>query len=195
MIRPAWRCVGLLLLAFSARAIGADDGAERERIRKERADVETQFTQSERACYEKIVVSSCLDAARATRREAMARLRTQEIELNEAQRKHKAAQKEQSLNEKSLAKEGSAKAAGPSASAPPAEKPAPKPATPRPPREPKPVPSASQRAAQEAAAKAAYEAKQREAEAHRLEVARRNEEHARKTKPATPLPIPAASAP
>jgi colicin import membrane protein len=194
MSLPAWRCIGLLLLASAAQgAVGADDAAPRERIRAERAEVESRFAQSERACYERIVVSSCLDAAAATRREALARLRNQELELNEAQRQKRAARKEQVLDDKKAAKDAAAQAGAPASA--PQEKGTPRPATPRPPHEPKPVPSAAQRAAQEAAARRAFEAKQQEAAAHREEVAKRNQEHAKKTQAATPLPIPPASAP
>jgi hypothetical protein len=49
------------------------------------------------------------------------------------------------------------------------------------------------RSQQEARSRATFDAAQRAAEAHRLEVEQRNSERAAKHKPAAPLPVPPAA--
>ena len=57
------------------------------------------------------------------------------------------------------------------------------------------TPAPSSVRADEAKNRASFEERQREAQAHRDEVTRRNEELAARRKPAAPLPLPAASSP
>lgn len=87
--------------------------AEHERIRRERDAVQAQRLRDESACYQRFAVEDCLRGVRAQARDAQGRLRTQEIELNDAERKEKAAERLQSIEEKQRsvpppAKEGEA---------------------------------------------------------------------------------------
>ena len=88
-------------LAFSASGQGPDDAtAERARIQAERSRVEANFSAEEKACYSKFAVNDCLNEAKARRREGLADLRRQEISLNDADRKRRAAERERSLEER-----------------------------------------------------------------------------------------------
>ena len=73
--------------------------AEHERIQRERYAVQAQRQTEEAACYRRFTVEDCLRGVRARSRDALARLRTQEIELNDAERREKAAARRQSIEE------------------------------------------------------------------------------------------------
>ena len=66
-------CALLLAAAFGAAAQSTvqapDEGAERERIRTERAAVEARFAQEQRACRAKFAVNDCEAKARRVRNE------------------------------------------------------------------------------------------------------------------------------
>src|SRR6476620_10558901 len=85
----------LLLFSLSAVAWGADESkeaaAERARIAAERARAETTFQAEQKACYSRFSVSGCIDDARDRRNALLGDLRRQEIVLNDAQRKARAA--------------------------------------------------------------------------------------------------------
>jgi len=181
-------------VAAAARGGADQDAAERVRIRDERAQAQRLYDERERICNERFTVTRCLDEARAQRRETMDRLRHQELVLDNAERKQRAAARTMRIREKQIAQEskpgplvvrerpaavpkpGSASAAGGSAIAASA------------------VPRVSDEQARRN--KAAFEVKQRLAAEHRADVERRNAERSRKTKPTAPLPVPkGASAP
>src|SRR6185369_4051220 len=84
----------LLSLPTVSQAQDVDDGAtaQRARITAERRDAEAAFRAQEKACYGKFDVNDCLNAARAHRRQVLADLRRQEMSVNDAQRKRKAAE-------------------------------------------------------------------------------------------------------
>ena len=188
-----------LLLGAGARAqTPAGDAMERERIRAERAAAEATYARQVQVCSQRFVVTSCVDAARAQRNAELTRLDRERQALDEAQRALRASERLQAIESKGsgeearlreeAARERSAKRrdiGGP--------KPAATPASAAPPRARPPASSAAERAEPQARARRAYELKQLQAEAHRQEVARRNEEHARKANPAAPLPTPSAS--
>jgi hypothetical protein len=75
--------------------------AERARIRAERAAVESRFAAEEAACRKKFVVTDCVKDARARRRDALGDLRRQDISLNDADRKRKAAEQVRRIEQKS----------------------------------------------------------------------------------------------
>jgi colicin import membrane protein len=77
------------------------EAADRARIATERAQAEAVFRDQEKACYRKFAVTDCLNAAKAQRRQVLADLRRQEVSINEAQRKRKAAEHLRSLEERS----------------------------------------------------------------------------------------------
>jgi colicin import membrane protein len=81
----------------------ANPDAERARIASERARLETGFLTEDAACYKKFFVNSCLDDVNARRRESLATLRTQEILLNEQDRKLKGAEQIRRIEEKASA--------------------------------------------------------------------------------------------
>jgi Skp family chaperone for outer membrane proteins len=80
-----------------AAAKAAERKAEHDRIRSEREAIKARRQQDESACYQRFSVEDCV---RAGVRDAEARLRAQEIELNDAERKEKAAERLKSIEEK-----------------------------------------------------------------------------------------------
>ncbi len=187
-----------LMAGVQARADApADDAKERERIRSERAAAEAEYAKQMRICNQQFVVTSCVNEARAKRHALIARLDEQQYTLDQAERARRASARTQAIDSKVNGDEARRReeAARERATSRPADKepkPAPAPASAAP-RTPRAASSPAQRARQEENARLAYEKKQRDAEAHRQEVERRNQEHARKTHPATPLPLPTAS--
>jgi colicin import membrane protein len=97
----------LLLLCLVCLALGvraqeaAGVAAQRARIAGERDQAEGEFNARQKLCYLKFAVNDCLNAAKAQRREKLADLRRQEISLNDAERKRKAAERSGSLEERS----------------------------------------------------------------------------------------------
>jgi colicin import membrane protein len=185
-------------VAVFAQGAAADQTAlERARIRDERAQAQRLYEERERTCHERFAVTGCLDAARAQRREALDRLRHEELVLDSAERKQRAAARAMRIREKQIAQES---------------KPTPlvvreRQAAPR-----KPVPkaapervsgadaaaSATPRLSEEQARrnKAAFDAKQKEAAEHRADVEQRNAARSQKTRSKAALPLPqGASAP
>lgn len=81
----------------------SDRKAERERIRHAREAYKAQRLQDETACYQRFAAQDCLQAVRSQARDAEARLRAREIELNDAERREKAAARSESIAEKQRA--------------------------------------------------------------------------------------------
>jgi colicin import membrane protein len=81
----------------------ANPDAERARIAAERARLESGFLTEDAACYERFFVNSCLDDVNVRRRESLATLRTQEILINEQERKRRGAEQIRRIEEKSSA--------------------------------------------------------------------------------------------
>jgi len=194
-----------LLAGPAAAAESAGDRAERARIQAERAEVERAYALRQEECRQRFVVTSCLDAARRDRRDALELLRQQQVVLNDAQRKQRAAQRIDEIrakvsNEEARRREAEARARArekrqqDQAARVRAAAPAATPVTPA--ATPAPAPSKAPNAAAAAARASEYDKRQAEAKAHRAAVERRNAERAAKGKPARPLPVPSgASAP
>lgn len=190
-MKPVIVSVALYLSSVLATGAEADDAGERTRIREERAQAQRLYEERERTCQTQFVVTSCVDAARQERRTTLERLRHQELVLDTAVRKQRAATRSAQIREKQDAKDA---------------RPNPlvvreRQAAPARPPSTRAAPSSGARAAsaplrarddaeQERRKRAAFETKQQEADAHRAEVERRNAERAKKTKPAAPLPTP-----
>jgi colicin import membrane protein len=68
---------------------------QRNEIVAARAAAQARFEANQPACYQKFAVNACLDSLRVERREALADLRRQEIELNNQERRQMAAQQTQ----------------------------------------------------------------------------------------------------
>ena len=92
------QCMGAA--AQTAAAVPASTDAERTRITAERAQLEAGFLTEDAACYQRFFVNSCLDEVNTRRRETLAALRTQEIVLNEQERKVRGAEQIRRIEEK-----------------------------------------------------------------------------------------------
>jgi colicin import membrane protein len=97
---PAWSAAQLAELAEADKRAEARRKLEHERIRHEREAIKVKLHKDEAACYQHFAVEDCLRDVRAGVRQAEGRLRTQEIELNDAERKEKAAARLRSIDEK-----------------------------------------------------------------------------------------------
>ena len=84
-------------------AVPASADAERTRITSERTRLEAGFLTEDAACYQRFFVNSCLDEVNTRRRETLAALRTQEIVLNEQERKVRGAEQIRRIEEKASA--------------------------------------------------------------------------------------------
>ena len=95
----------LLLALFALAPAWSQEGeaerAQRARISAERSQADAAFLADEKACYGKFAVNDCINDARSRRRAVLADLRRQEISLNDAQRKRRAAEKLRSIEERS----------------------------------------------------------------------------------------------
>ncbi|MBV8250647.1 MAG: hypothetical protein JO200_19635 [Comamonas sp.] len=74
--------------------------AERREIVGKRAIIEQQRIADEKLCYQKFAVEGCLAEARRLAREKDAPLRARELEINDIERKEKAAERLKSIEEK-----------------------------------------------------------------------------------------------
>ena len=92
------QCMGAA--AQTAAALPASSDAERTRIADQRTRLEAGFLAEDAACYQRFFVNSCLDEVNARRRETLAALRSQEIVLNEQERKLRGAEQIRRIEEK-----------------------------------------------------------------------------------------------
>jgi colicin import membrane protein len=79
---------------------GMDIASERERIKTERSQMESEYSNSLRACYQKIHVNNCKDEAFKIRLQKTNLLRAQERVLNDQERKKRSAAALQSIEDK-----------------------------------------------------------------------------------------------
>ncbi len=202
-------------LGWSMQGVAKDETHERERIASERAQVHAEFAARQHECQARFAVTSCVNAARSHRREALDRLRREELLLDEARRRQRAAGRVAEIRDRvsaDEARERKALVAPPApASLAPAAAPSGPRATARAPAQRSPHPKARAgpvdrltpdaaaqgrddllRQAREARHTAEFEARTRAARAHREEVERRNAVRAAQGRRAAPLP---ASAP
>jgi len=182
--------LGLLLLLLCG-LVHADDSAEKERLKKQREAIEAEHAQREKACHQQFVVNSCLEKARVDRQKALQTVRTQELVIEDAERRERAQAQAERLEKKAQAAQerNSKKAVEPKPAKAPRAAPPPKAAKP-----PAPKASAAERSANEKQEREAFEARQREIKAHREAVEKRNAERAKRKPPPQPLPIPASAA-
>ena len=200
------QCIGAA--AQNAAALPASSDAERTRITTERARLEAAFLTEDAACYQRFFVNSCLDEVNTRRRETLATLRTQEIVLNEQERKFRGAEQIRKIEEKASIEnqqqqaDQRAKAASNEQSrlngqkekqqsrtkAEAAEQATSEARTERLRANQQKKQARSDRQAAEAAETARYDARQKEAEARRAQNAREQLQRAKPT--AKPLPLP-----
>lgn len=102
--------LGLLaLLPLGAQAQQVDPSlpsgasAERARIEADRAKAQALFEKDEANCYQRFAVNDCLREVRVRRRATLEELRRQEIVLNDADRKKRAAEQARRAGGKSSA--------------------------------------------------------------------------------------------
>jgi colicin import membrane protein len=88
------------LLVAGAWAQEPDAAAERARIRAERDQAEAGFVAQEKACRARFAVNDCVNDARKRMRDTLADLRRQEITLNDAERKRRAAERLKDIQER-----------------------------------------------------------------------------------------------
>jgi len=180
------------------------DAGQRDRMRAEigasRDAAQALYQQQLQECSTRFVVASCVEAARKQRHDTLKELDRRETAIDDFEREQRAigrreaiAKKEAEVEEREREAQERARAAEDRRAAADTSAPQPDPDA-RPPREAKARISPQQRAANEASARAAYALKQLQAEARRQEAARRNAEHAQKTNPAAPLPVPGEAA-
>ena len=178
---------------------------ERERIARERADVQAAFTKQEAACQDRFVVTPCIDAARKAQRDALARLRRQEVLLDEQARKQRGAERAQAIRNNISADEARRRdeSVAATASAPVRVERAELAETPAHAERARRELPVAERSTESAARRAAeqehierFEADRRATQVHRDAVEQRNAKRAASGKVAAPLPVPAgASAP
>jgi hypothetical protein len=184
----------LLCLALAcAASAGAWADAEQDRIAAERAAAIAKLAAQERECETRFVVAACVEDARTEQRATLARLRQQQLQIDEARRRETAAARRKAVAERVEAQQARA------SEAPPEEPrvrvrraPEPNPVT-RPPEAALPRPiaggaSGADRAALEQRNEARFDARARAAQAHRDEVERRNAQREAQGKVAAPLP-------
>ncbi len=192
---------GVLAQAAALPPVGASaaggqaEQAERARLAAQRQAITARFAAEERACRERFVVTACVDDVRVRRRDALIPVRQRELQLDDADRRARAAERKAALAEKQRAAQQRA-----------AEPPAPEVRL-------RPVPAAGTASAARAAARpaarqeesaaraaeAAGRVKAREgrvqsAEAAQERVNKRLAERAASGKAAAPLPVPASTA-
>ncbi|HOB93325.1 MAG TPA: hypothetical protein PKL46_04620 [Aquabacterium sp.] len=173
-----------------AMAAADADAVERERITAERRAVEARFDAARRDCEARFVVTDCLAAARALRREALAPLQQQLHMLDDARRRQRAVERLEAIRarESAAAARPALEAPAPAAStAAPAQPPARRAA-----RTGAPPASAAQQQAQDRAAQQGRRLQQ--AREHEEAVKARNARRDAHRPPAAGLPVPAASA-
>ncbi len=189
----------LLAGAIPRSAIAAMAGdppvRDQQTIAEERAAAEARFGERQRECLERFVATPCVDAAKRERRETLSRLRREQNQVDDSQRKARAADRNEAIRKRqgaeAVREEAPVKGrvprepSRPASAAPRAEAPAAGRAI-----------GAPQRSEHEARSRATFDAARHAAEAHRAEVEARNARREAKHKPAAPLPLPpGASAP
>ena len=201
---------GLSLLLACSLAAAQEDAAERSRIAREKAGIESAFAGRERECQDRFVVTACVEDAQRLRRNALVELRRQTAVLDEKLRKERAQRRLESIRDNLARDEAERRDQLLRPPREPEDLPlqnlrrepreantARTPAVPRAPQPPAVRASApaapTDRGAQEARSRAAYAARQSEAKAHRDEVSRRNAPRLATRKPAAPLPDAAAA--
>jgi colicin import membrane protein len=201
-ILPSLSCLALLTAVSCGAQALDDDVSQRQRIERERADVNARARSGEAACAERFVVSSCLTQVRAERRAAIQKLDHQRALLDDAQRKRRAADRQARISERQDATARADEARQPPAASDLGAAEASRAAAPVADPETAPTPQARHRSAasvanEKAAAARRAEASQRRAEeaaAHRAAVLQRNRDRDTK-RPASPaLPVPPLTA-
>lgn len=177
----------VLVASTVAPSASADDAGERARLDGERRRIEERHRADVLACQSRFAVNACLEEARAQRRAALDPLRRRELDLDDAERRRRAAER---AREVELRRQETLVRPPPPVPAP--ERPLPvtaEPAVPAASAAPPPPP----RNTAAAAARRAEAARERReaAAAEREKIRRREAERQARQKSAEPLPTPA----
>lgn len=98
------RCLHFLLATAMALCAGVAMAAAagRYRIAEAKAGVEARYRTTEADCRQRFVVMSCIDDAKALRRKDLAALREEELIIDDADRKQRAAARREAIAEKNV---------------------------------------------------------------------------------------------
>jgi hypothetical protein len=165
-----------------AAAAGPSD--ERARITRQRHALETRFAEQEAECRTRFSVTACIDDVKARRRDSMNVLREQELQLDDAERKQRTAQRLQALEAKRLEMLARPPVAPPAPVTRVVPRAVPEP---RETRRPRDTAAEAEAAARRASA---AEAQRDEAAEDRAKIAAREAARAAKPKKSAPLPLP-----
>ncbi|MFM7330068.1 MAG: hypothetical protein ACKO1L_00115 [Brachymonas sp.] len=86
--------------APSSTTAGLQEHAERHRIANERAALQNAYQAQQQTCYQKLAVTPCLTQARDEHNDKMRDLKRQEVALDDAQRKRKAAERMRMIDDR-----------------------------------------------------------------------------------------------
>ena len=194
------RFLGCVLLCCASAVALADP--EHQRISSERAAANSKLADQESECATRFIVATCVEDARTGHRDAIKKLRLQELQLDEGRRRAAAEARRKAIADKAQAQQARASDAAPDEPRV-RVRPAPQPAPAAPNRvdeslalhPPGAGAPAANRGAVEQLSQQKFESRRRHAETHRDAVTRRNAERAAKGKVAAPLPPGGASAP
>ncbi|MBL8305621.1 MAG: hypothetical protein JNM33_02925 [Rubrivivax sp.] len=185
------------LLALAAMMLGTSVlGAElapelrteRQRIAVERKRLEAAFAEEEARCQGRFAVTACVDDVRQRRRAALESPRARELEIDDIERRQRAAERREAIDEKQRrAAERPVMPSSPAASARPPVAPTPAASVPRAVREPPSADEARQRAIDARQRQDEFRARQQRIEARQAQRAGRGQR-------AAPLPVPASAA-
>ncbi|MEO7337122.1 MAG: hypothetical protein ABIV63_11125 [Caldimonas sp.] len=197
--------------ASGSMTLPSDSSQERERITRERTEADAKFAARQRECRKRFVVTSCLEEASRERRETESRLKRERNEIDDAQRKTRAAERSAEIVRRQKEKatdlpnqsDREPKSHTRSRSIPEQQTVRPTDLSVRAPkqRDPssvrlRPAPGSQLRSSDEAErSRAAFEERQRKANERREEVETRNAERLKRKPAAAPLPIPPATSP
>lgn len=106
VLSPAWAQARPEPESAERKAAHAQRTTERAHIANERKAIAARRLKAETACYKLFAVEDCLRVERGRAREAEAGLRNREMQINEAERKEKAAERLRSIDEKQRAQPG-----------------------------------------------------------------------------------------
>ncbi|MEO8154173.1 MAG: hypothetical protein ABI605_13970 [Rhizobacter sp.] len=179
-------CLACWLFALCSLAHASDEAHQRSELKRQREAIEAKHAEREEACRKQFVVTACLEEARTDKQEALQAVRTQELMLDDAQRRERAQAQAQRVAEKAKAAEEREK---------PVLRKEPKTLrvpSPKVAKAPSPKASAPDRGQAEKQKREEFEARKREIQAHREAVEKRNAERAAR-KPPKPLPVPASA--
>lgn len=191
--RPPWPLQALawvLLAGAPALTLAADD--ERARLAQQRRQLGEAFAAEERSCAQRFAVTACVDEVRQRRREALAPVRERELQLDDAERQQRAAERRAAIEAKRAAAASAPSSASSSLAPAPQVRVRTAPAAASRPQA-RPREDAEERAAQAGQRQRQAQARRDEAEAAQQRVQRRQEERAASGRKAVPLPVPASA--